>query len=153
MPRSLNSPTAGLGAFLLILAACLSSCSRPSGKAGAGAAPAQGIYGRFEAIGGAQPPDPECQNLTEATARDSCEKAYLKSTVWPLKGLIVIRDAQGDSTVLALDSLGGFRAGLAAGFYSVCLEADGILAEDRCGDSLEVKAGVYTPYSRSFPQP
>jgi hypothetical protein len=116
-------------------------------------APAQGLSGRFEAIGGAQPPDPECQNLTDATARDSCEQAYLKSTVWPLKGSVVIRDAQGDSIVVALDSLGGYRAGLAAGWYSVCLEADGILPEDRCQDSLEVKPGVYTPYSRPFPQP
>lgn len=122
------------------------------GKSGGVAAYPQGLFGRFEAMGGAQPPDPECQHLATPLERDRCEKEFLLQTVWPLKGYAVVRDARGDSTVLALDSAGGYRVGLPVGLYTVCVEADGLTEPDRCRDSLEVKAGVYTPFSRPFPR-
>lgn len=139
--------------MVILCAAGHSGCMRAAGKAGGAAAHSQGLFGHFEAIGGAQPPDPECQNLAIATERDRCEKEFLQQTVWPLKGYAVIRSPRGDSTVLALDSAGGYRVALPAGFYTVCVDADGIAASDACRDSLEVKAGAFTPYSRPFPMP
>ena len=126
---------------------------RTTGKPGTPGNPSQGIFGRFEAIGGAEPPDPGCQDLASPEERDRCEREFLKQAVWPLKGYAIVRDARGDSTVLALDSAGGYRVALPAGFYTVCVDADGLEAPDRCRDSVEVKAGVYTPFSRPFPMP
>lgn len=132
----------------------LAACSRPGSSVAKSPSPTgQGIQGRFEALGGAQPPDPGCETLVSPTRRDSCEKEFLSQTLWPLQGFAVIRSAQGDSLILKLDSLGGYRAELPPGLYTVCVQADGIDLSESCQDSVEVNPGRFTPYSRPFPMP
>jgi hypothetical protein len=130
------------------------ACSRPGSSAPKSQPSAgQGITGRFEAIGGAHPPDPGCENLASPTARDSCEKEFLSQLVWPLQGFAVVRDSKGDSLVFKLDSLGGYRAEVPPGWYTVCVRSEGIELPESCRDSVEVKSGEFTPYSRPFPMP
>lgn len=137
------------GGILLLVA-----CSRIGSPAAKSPAPgSQGIHGRFEALGGAQPPDPGCENLASPTQRDSCEREFLSQTLWPLQGFAVIHDAKGDSLILKLDSLGGYRSELPPGLYTVCAWADGIGLPESCQDSIEVNPGRFTPYSRPFPLP
>jgi hypothetical protein len=153
VPRTRFSRLAGLAALGLLWAICPSGCARLSGKPSAPTAYPQGLHGRFEVMGGVQDPDSECQDLATPTERARCEQEFQLQTVWPLKGYAVIRDLRGDSTVLALDSAGGYRVPLPVGFYSVCVDADGIASSDRCRDSLQVRPGVFTPFSRPFPRP
>lgn len=139
-PRLILALAAGL-----FLAACA--------KKTAVATPDQGIAGRFEALGGAHPPEPGCDTLP-SPRREECEREFLKQMTWPLKGFAVIRAANGDSVVLALDSTGGYRASLPPGLYQVCVQADGLEHfPNPCAEGIEVKAGAYTPYSRPFPMP
>ena len=138
-------------ALILLLPA---ACSRPGSSAPKSQPTgSQGITGRFEALGGAHPPDPGCESLTSPTERDSCEKEYLSQMMWPLQGFAVVRDSRGDSLIFKLDSLGGYRAEVAPGLYSVCVRSAGIDLPESCIDSIEVKPGEFTPYSRPFPLP
>jgi hypothetical protein len=154
VPRTRFSRLAGLAAWVFPWAVCLdlSGCARLSGKPAGPTVHLQGLHGRFEVMGGVQAPATECQDFTSPTERARCEKEFQLQAVWPLKGYAVIRSRRGDSTVLALDSAGGYRVALPVGFYSVCVDAEGISASDRCRDSLEVKAGAYTLFSRPFPR-
>lgn len=136
---------------LLALAAglALAACARKTTVA----VSQQGIAGRFEALGGAHPPEPGCDTLP-SPRREECEREFLKQMTWPLKGFAVIRAANGDSTVLALDSAGGYRAALPPGRYRVCVRADGLEHfPNPCAEGIEVKPGAFTPFSRPFPMP
>lgn len=119
-----------------------------------GAAQAQGIAGRFEALGGARLPDPGCETLESDAMRDSCEKEFLRQMAFPLRGFVVIHPTGGDSLQIPLDDSGAYRAPLPPGHYTVCVRADAL--EDVpgiCQDSIEVLPGRFTPYSRPFPMP
>lgn len=168
MGRPIRTLSATLFAVLplaFLLLACSRGASptpRPSpDSAASGGTPvktAQGIAGVFEALGGARLPDPRCETLSEEARRDSCERAFLARMTSPLRGEVIIRPQAAptgpDSLVFWLDSLGGYRASLPPGAYSVCVRAEGL--EDYphpCQDSVVVKPGAYTPYSRPFPMP
>lgn len=135
--------------------------NRPQAAETADPAPAadrgnQGIVGRFEVLSGAHPRDPGCGNLAAPAARDSCQAESRRRMGAPLQGWAVIVDAAGDSSMVKLDSLGGFRATVPPGRYTVCARSDRMPVlplHIRCQERVEVAPGAFTPFLRALPMP